>query len=298
MGSVGIPSKAWWALAATSILWGTTWVASRMSVQDTPGLQVACIRQFIAGAIWVGYFLFMGEKIPKGKTLLWLLILSFFIFVLANGLSTWSVRYISSGLGSLIGALYPMCVVLLELVFFKKKTKWLTWIGLFLGLTGVAVVFYENTFHEQPEGYEFGILLGMVAMLAWSAGTLILSKNKVDINPYYAIGWQMLFGSVQLALLAAATGQLVQISSIPLSSWLTIGYLVSVGSILTFSAFIYSIRHLPASLASLYAYINPIVAMVTGALVLNESITLNLIIGAVITVVGVYIVNHSIKKET
>jgi drug/metabolite transporter (DMT)-like permease len=138
----------------------------------------------------------------------------------------------------------------------------------------------------------------MVAMLAWSAGTLILSKNKVDINPYYAIGWQMLFGSVQLALLAGATGQLVQISSIPLSSWLTIGYLVSVGSILTFSAFIYSIRHLPASLASLYAYINPLVAMVTGALVLNESITLNLIIGAVITVVGVYIVNHSIKKET
>lgn len=293
---VSIPVKAWWALAGTSILWGTTWVASRIGVLEVPGLQVAYIRQFLAGSIWVGYFLLKGEKIPNRKTMAWLLIMSFFIFVLANGMSTWSVRYISSGLGALIGALYPLCVALLEMMLYKKTGKPLTWVGLLIGISGVAIVFYENTFHAQPEGYGYGVLLGMIAMLAWSGGTLILSKNKADIDPYYAIGWQMLFGSVMLFILAQVTGNHIPFNEIGMKTWGAIAYLISVGSIVAFSAFIYSIRHLPPAIASLYAYINPLVAMITGFFLLDEPLTLNLLIGSVITLAGVYLVNRSLKK--
>lgn len=294
--NTAIPTKAWWALAGTSILWGTTWVASRIGVQDVPGLQVAYIRQFIAGSIWVAYFLWKGEKLPDIKTMGWLLMMSFFIFVLANGMSTWSVHYISSGLGALIGALYPLCVALLEMIIYKNSGKPLTWIGLIIGISGVGVVFYENTFHTQPEGYGFGILLGMIAMLAWSGGTLILSKNKVDINPYYAIGWQMLFGSILLFVLAHSTGNYIALNEIPMKSWGAIAYLVSVGSIVAFSAFIYSIKYLPQAIASLYAYINPLVAMVIGFFLLNEPFTVNLLVGSVVTLIGVYLVNRSLKK--
>ncbi len=294
--NTAIPAKAWWALAGTSILWGTTWVASRIGVQDVPGLQVAYIRQFIAGSIWVGYFLWRGEKIPGIKTMCWLLMMSFFIFVLANGMSTWSVHYISSGLGALIGALYPLSVALLEMVLYKNSGKPLTWIGLLVGISGVGIVFYENTFHAQPEGYGFGILLGMIAMVAWSGGTLILSKNKVDINPYYAIGWQMLLGSILLFILSHGTGNYIAIQEIPLKTWGAIAYLVSVGSIVAFSAFIYSIKYLPQAIASLYAYINPLVAMVIGFFLLHEPFTINLLIGSIVTLLGVYLVNRSLKK--
>lgn len=294
--SVSIPVKAWWALAGTSILWGTTWVASRIGVSDVPGLQVAYIRQFLAGSLWVGYFLIKGEKLPDRKTMAWLVVMSFFIFVLANGMSTWSVRYISSGLGALIGALYPLCVALLEMMLYKKTGKPLTWVGLLIGISGVAIVFYENTFHAQPEGYGFGVLLGMIAVLAWSGGTIILSKNKTEIDPYYAIGWQMLFGSVMFFILAQITDNQIAINEIGIKTWGAIAYLIIVGSIVAFSAFIYSIRHLPPAIASVYAYINPLVAMITGSFLLDEPLTINLLIGSVITLAGVYLVNKSLKK--
>jgi drug/metabolite transporter (DMT)-like permease len=290
-------NKAYFALSATSIIWGTTWVASRIGVQHVPALQVSYIRQFIAGCLLLIFFFIKGEKMPTWPQFRWLFILSIFTFVLSNGFSTWSVKYVSSGLAALISALNPLCVVIIEMIFFKKKKNntALTFIGLFVGIGGVAIVFYENAFHQQPEGYGVGVLLGFIAMIGWSIGTIFIARNKHQMNPYYAIGWQMLTGSFLIWLMALATGNNISFSEIPFQTWSAIVYLICMGSIAAFAAFIYTVKHLPPAIASLYAYINPIVAMITGALLLNEPLTFNLIIGALITLAGVYIVNYSIK---
>lgn len=289
--------KAYMALTATSLIWGTTWVASKIGVQQVPGLQVSYLRQFTAGSILVIFYLIKGEKLPTVKQFGWLVTLSVFIFVLANGFSTWSVKYMSSGLASLIGALYPLCVALIEMFVLKSKNNNpLTFIGLAIGIAGVAIVFYENAFQVQPEGYSFGIMLGLTAMFSWSIGTILITRNKYKMNPYYAIGWQMFIGSFIIFGLAHATNNNIPLKDVPAKTWAAIAYLIVMGSIVAFSAFIYSIKYLPAALASLYAYINPLVAMLTGALLLKEPLTLNLITGAVITLAGVYIVNYSMKK--
>jgi drug/metabolite transporter (DMT)-like permease len=289
--------KAYLALTWTSIVWGSTWVVSKIGVQKIPALELSAVRQLIAGIIFLSFFLIKGQKLPTAKQFGWIVVMSFLMFVFANGLSTWSVQYIPSGLAALIAALYPLCVVILEFLFFKRTSQsLLTFIGLFLGVAGIAIVFYENAFHMQPAGYAFGVFLAIFAMLAWSLGTIYVARNKYEMNPYYALGWQMIIGSVFIFILAISTNNFIPISNIPGDVWLILAYLVIMGSILAFIAFIYTMKHLSPAVASLYAYINPIVAIIIGSIILNEKLTVYIIVGSLVTLIGVYLVNYSVKR--
>jgi drug/metabolite transporter (DMT)-like permease len=289
--------KAYLALTWTSIVWGSTWVVSKITIKYIPALELAYIRQFIAGSLFVLFFLLKGEKLPSWPQFRWIIGMSFLMFVFANALSTWSVKFIPSGLAALIAALYPLCVVLLEWMFFKRKAESpLTYIGLILGVGGIALVFYENGFQHQPEGYAFGISLAIFSMVAWSLGTIFVARNKFNLNPYYGMGWQMLTASFFIFLLAQITDQHIPISDIPLKAWSGLIYLVIMGSIMAFIAFIYSMKHLTPSIASLYAYINPIVAIIIGSIVLKEQLTAYIIAGSLVTLCGVYLVNYSLRK--
>jgi drug/metabolite transporter (DMT)-like permease len=290
--------KAYMALAVTSILWGTTWVASRIAVKGMPGLQVAGIRQLTAGIILVSVFLLKGEKIPSIKQLLLLTGMAILMFVGSNGLATISLKYIPSGLGALIGALYPLCVVIIERIIYKnKKIGFTTFTGLLLGISGIVIVFYDTAFHSRTEGFTWGIIAAFGSMLTWAIATIILVKEKMQMNQYYAIGWQMLISSLILLSIAGISGSHVPISLVPNATWGAIAYLVVAGSIIAFAAFIYSIKHLDPAIAALYAYINPLVAIITGTLLIGEKLTLTILLGSLVTLVGVYLVNQSMRAQ-
>ena len=287
------------ALAITSIVWGTTWVASKIGVAELPALQMAYIRQFLGGICFVIFFmLYKKLPFPTPKEFLWLLIMALLMFVMANGLSTWSLQYIPTGLSALVGALYPLCVVIIEMVFFKSKNMTvLTFVGLLLGITGIGIVFYENAFQHHPNGFIFGVTLSVIAMLAWSIGTIIIVRKKTTLNPYYATGWQMLISAFILCIIAETTQPTISFKDISVTAWGAIAYLVIAGSLLAFVAFIYSMKKLPAAISSLYAYINPLVAMGTAAIVLNEKLTIYILWGAIVTLIGVFLVNYSLKRS-
>ncbi|MEQ1624149.1 MAG: EamA family transporter [Sediminibacterium sp.] len=291
--------KAYIALAITSIVWGTTWVGSKICVRYTPAFEVAAIRQFSGGIIYVLFFLIKGEKLPTLKQLGWLTIMAILMFVSSNGLATVGLKYIPSGLGALIAALYPLFVVLIELFFFKnRKIKTSTFLGLFLGIAGIAVVFYDNAFHNHKEGFWIGVAVSMVAMITWAMTTIFIAKKKSELNPYNALGWQMLLSSFIMYGIATATGDVIPFAQIPLETWGTLAYMVVAGSIIAFIAFIYSMKHLEPGIAALYAYINPIVAILVGSLLVDEKLTINILIGSAITLLGVYLVNRSLKAAT
>ncbi|MEO6406332.1 MAG: EamA family transporter [Ferruginibacter sp.] len=291
--------KGYIALSITSIVWGTTWVVSKIGLQGIPALEMAAIRQLIAGLAFVLFFmLYKKLPLPSAKQFRWIAVMSVLMFVLANGLSTWSLKFIPTGLSSLIGALYPLSVVLIERIFFKsKRITPITIVGLFLGITGVGIVFYENAFSHRTGSYFTGLGLSLIAMLAWSWGTIFMARNKAGINPYYGTGWQMLISSVILWIINSATQKVIPIHLISAKTWMVILYLVVFGSIIAFAAFIYSMKKLSPAISSLYAYINPLVAMVGAAIVLDEKLTINILWGAIVTLVGVYLVNYSIKRD-
>lgn len=287
------------ALTLTCTLWGTTWVASKIGVLAMPALQMAAIRQFLAGFCMLTFFMgFKRLPWPTREQWKWLVILGLLMFVFANGLSTWSLYYIPSGLSALIGALYPLCVALIEIIFFRsKRMSVLSALGFILGLAGVLIVFYENAFSGLSGGFIYGILLSFGAMLSWTTGTILIVRNNTAMNPYYATGWQMVISAVVLYGMAGFMQPMLPVMQIPLTAWLVIIYLVVFGSIISFVAFIYSMKKLPAPIASLYAYINPLVALLTGALVLNEKLTIHILYGAIVTMAGVFMVNFSIRKN-
>lgn len=291
-------NKAYFALAITSIVWGTTWVASKMGVSHMPAFELASIRQFLGGSLYVGFFLIKGEKLPTKKEFLWLLGMSILMFVSSNGIATYGIQFISSGLAALIAALYPLSVVLIERYYYKAiviTPK--TLIGLSLGLLGIGFIFYKDSLTVHGSHYILGVVLSFLAMITWSIGSIIISRTKVKINAYNSIGWQMLISAFIMAFITILSGDYVALNQIPAISWAVIFYMVIGGSIFAFISFIYSMKHLKSSIASLYAYINPIVAIWVGSLLLNEQMTWNNILGSLCTLVGVYLVNKSLKDQ-
>ena len=293
-------ANGYFSLFVTSTVWGTTWVASKFALQHKiPAIQLAYIRQFLAGLCFVAFFLFIKKlPLPNKKQWRWIVVMAFLMFVCANWLSTWGIKYISTGLASLIGALYPLSVVLMERFFFKgNKISSLTLIGLFLGIAGVGFVFYENISITKDYTMLIGLGLSLIAMLSWSLGTIFIARNKTSINPYFGIGWQMLISSFLLFCFSTVSNQNIPLSDITAEVWLSIIYLVVFGSIVSFIAFIHSMKTLPPAISSLYAYANPIVAMLLAAVVLDDQLTISMFWGTLVTLAGVYLVNYSVKKN-
>jgi drug/metabolite transporter (DMT)-like permease len=222
------------------------------------------------------------------------------LFVSANGLATVGVKYISGGLGALIAALYPLSVVLMEkIVFRNRRIAAMTWLGIALGFAGIVLVFYDNAFHHPGPGYWKGVFFSVVAMLSWGAGTILIARKPITgVNPYFTMGWEMLFGAFFLLLLSLATGTTVALADIPANAWKAIAYLVAMGSLIAVVAFLYTMKHLEPTIAALYAYINPIVAMLIGAFLIHEPLTPLIGLGAMVTLTGVYLVNRSLKTKS
>ncbi|TRX36712.1 DMT family transporter [Flavobacterium restrictum] len=292
INAIGLPILA---LCWVSFIWGTTWLASKEGVKHMPALQLAAIRQFIGGALYLGFFWYKKTPWPKGKQWKSILILSILNFVLSNGLSTWGVKYISSGLGAIIGALVPLWVVIIS--FFKgERLARLSVLGLVISFGGVCVIFYDHLTDFLKPDFRFGILISIISTVTWAFGTLYTKKKAACFNPYFSLGLQMFISSILLFAFVGATGTSVSLSAIPMISWVSIGYLVVFGSVLTFIAFIYALQHLPASINSIYAYINPIVAVLIGAFIAHEPLNSAIAIGGAVTLGGLYLVNYGIRK--
>lgn len=290
--AIGLPILA---LCWVCFFWGTTWLASKEGVKHMPALQLAAIRQFIGGFLYVCFFLYKKTPWPKGKQWKAIIILSILNFALSNGLSTWGVKYISSGLGAIIGAIFPLWIVFIT-VFRGGKIARLSVLGLIVSFAGVCVIFYDHLADFIKPDFRFGIFLSLFSTVTWAYGTLYTRKKAASFNPYFSLGLQMLISSILLLCITSATGTAVSITAIPANSWWAIGYLTVIGSVLTFIAFIYMLQKLPAEISSIYAYINPIVAILLGAMIFGEPLTAAIAIGGAVTLFGLYLVNYSIRK--
>ena len=297
----GTRSKAFFALALVCFFWGTTWIASKEGVRYMPALQMAGIRQVLAGLLYVGFFVIKGLKLPRGKEWVPILVLSFLNFIMSNGLSTWGVQYISAGLGSIMGAIFPLWLVIIGLFVSREGIPRKAIIGLLLGFGGVCIIFYEHLRDFAIADFRFGILLSLIATWTWAFATLYTKKQAARFNPYFSLGLQMLISGFTLLIATKAIdsptiNSYVPFTEVPWQSWAAIGYLVVFGSLIAFIAYLYALQHLPTEQASIYAYINPVVAVLMGALIFGEKLTIFISVGGAVTLLGVYLVNKAFKS--
>ncbi|WP_255577397.1 DMT family transporter [Flavobacterium sp. CHNK8] len=292
VNAIGLPILA---LCWISFFWGTTWIASKEGVKHMPALQLVAIRQFLGGVIYISYFLFKKTPWPKGKQWNTIIILSILNFVLSNALSTWGVKYISSGLGAIIGACVPLWIVIISFFQGERLSKF-SILGLIISFSGVCIIFYDHLSDFLIPDFKFGIIISIISTLTWAFGTLYTKQKAASFNPYFSLGIQMFLSSILVFAYTGAAGISVPLHEIPAISWWSIAYLVIFGSVLTFIAFIYALQHLPASISSVYSYINPIIAVLLGAIIFGETLNAAIAIGGSVTLFGLYLVNYALRK--
>jgi drug/metabolite transporter (DMT)-like permease len=289
--------NAYIALGLVSFFWGTTYVAARIGAQEMPGLFVAGVRQFISGFILVAFFLAKGYKLPEWRVIKQVSIQSIFLLCIANGLLTWAMEFISGGLAAIIVALVPLFIALFSMWLSKraKITRWMV-AGLIIGFAGVVTIFSDYMGEMKSESFVFGVVLSLISVLAWSFGTVYTSRQKPMIDILFGVGLQMLIAGVIILFVCGVTGKYVNLAEAGQNSWLALIYLIIFGSLIAYSAYVFALAKLPATLVSVYAYINPVVAVGLGWLLLSEKMNMIMAIGMLITLSGVYIVNHESKK--
>jgi drug/metabolite transporter (DMT)-like permease len=262
-----------------------------------PGLFMAAVRQFLSGLILVSFFLLRGYKIPDWKILKTISVQGIFLLCIANGGLTWAMEYITGGLAAIIVALVPLFIALFTLWLTKcsKISRWMI-AGLVIGFLGIILIFYEHLGEMKNRNFLFGIALSILSVISWSFGTVYTSKQKNSISILFNVGLQMFIAGIIMLIVCAITGKYINLAEAGQTSWIALLYLIVFGSLIAYSAFVFAISKLPPTLVSVYAYINPVVAVGLGWLLLSEKLTAIMIIGMLITLSGVYLVNREFKK--
>jgi drug/metabolite transporter (DMT)-like permease len=217
--------------------------------------------------------------------------------MVSNGLATWGVKLTTAGISAILGAIFPLWLVIILTFRGGNRIPWKAWLGILIGLAGICLIFFQHLKYLFDYSFLGGILLGLIASLAWAFGTIYTKAFALDFNPYQSIGWQMLISGIVLNIVAKVSGQVIPLAEIKTYTWEAILFLVIVSSIIAFLAYLYALQRLPTSLVALYAYINPIVAVFSGHAFSGERLTLLIIVGAMITLTGVYIVNQALQRQ-
>jgi len=294
---LGTDRKAYLALVVVCLVWGVSWVGTKEAVRYMPPFQMVGIRQLLAGTAYVLFFIIRGDKLPRKREWYPIVFLSVLNFMISNGLATWGVKLTTAGLSAIMGALFPLWLVIILALRGGNRIPPLAWLGILVGFGGVCIVFYEHLHELFNLSFLGGIALGLTAALAWAYGTIYTKEFALNFNPYHSIGWQMLISGVAMTLIAQATGEVIPMSEIKLYTWTAILFLVVVSSIIAFIAYLYALQKLPTGLVSVYAYVNPIVAVLAGSLFTGEPLTVLIITGSLVTLTGVYIVNKALQKK-
>jgi drug/metabolite transporter (DMT)-like permease len=197
-----------------------------------------------------------------------------------------------------MGAIFPLWLVIIGLFSSKDKMPNKAIIGLLLGFSGVCIIFYDHLHDFLQPDFRFGILLSLLATWSWAFATLYTKKQAANFNPYFSLGIQMVISGTILTTATNWAGIAVPLYTIPWQSWAVIAYMVLMGSVFSFICYLYALQHLPTELASIYAYINPVVALLLGSLFFQEKITTFIIIGGAVALLGVWLVNKAFRNAT
>jgi drug/metabolite transporter (DMT)-like permease len=284
---------AYLCLAGICLIWGTTFLVMRVGVMQFPPFLFAAIRQVTAGAIMCVFFIgIKREKIPTPKELGIQAFRGFLMITCGNGFVSWAEVTVPSGLAAIICSTMPVLVILINIGINRHEFPNLQIVlGSFVGLGGIVLVFSEYLTDFANPRYSMGIALIFIATLTWAIGSLLTQRTIQNSNPFFNTGLQMLFGGIFCLPFSLAFDNL-QTITFSQEVIFALGYLIVVGSIGAFSMYAYTLSQLPLTIASLYSYVNPLVAVVLGWLVLAEKLNTQIGIAFLITVAGIYLVNH------
>jgi drug/metabolite transporter (DMT)-like permease len=289
---------AYIALAIVCLAWGTTYLALRIVVVHFPSFLFLGIRQFAAGVL-LGAILLISKKsqMPGWKNIGRQFIAGIFMITIGNGLVGWSEMYIPSGIAALICSLMPLWVIVINLFLYRdKKPGLFIYGGVLMGIAGMVLIFKHDISSLGQKGYFMGIILTIIAAISWASGSVYVGRNKHKQDPLMSAALQMFAGGIGMLLISPFADSYAHVLwTGEVIFWLV--YLTIVGSLVAYAAYAYALVNLPITIVSLYAYINPLVAVILGWMVLHENLNIYTAAAFLCTLAGIFLVNTGYRRE-
>jgi drug/metabolite transporter (DMT)-like permease len=281
------------AFATVYIVWGSTYLAIRVAVETMPPFLMAGSRFLIAGAMLFTWLRLKGVVMPNKNQWTHATIAGVLMLLGGNGLVVWAEQTVSSSLAALLVALTPVWFALLEWARpAGKRPATYTWIGIVVGFIGVALlVTGHNSSSVNASHNPWGVVALVLAGICWAAGSLWSRYNAKPESPWMNAALQMICGGAALILVSVFCGEPARFHFAQVSrrAWLSFFYLIVFGSWIGFSAYVWLLKvSIPARVAT-YAYVNPVIAVLLGHLMLDEALGLRALWAAAIILAGVII---------
>jgi drug/metabolite transporter (DMT)-like permease len=285
---------AYLAWIAVCIVWGTTYLGIRIALQSIPVALLAGLRWLAAGAILAAILPLLGQQLPPFRMWRSIAIIGFLMAVVGNGGVVWAQQFVASGLAAVVVAMVPFWSVIVEALLPNgERVTGRTMVGLVVGFLGIVVLVWPELTLGGQAGREFvyGVIALQVACAGWALGTSYLKRNPTNGSPLGSLALQMILSGVMLIAIGSATGEWQQLSftSRTLAAMV---YLVLFGSLLGYTAYMFALKNLPVSTVSLYAYVNPVIAVVLGSVFLAEPFTIRIVVASVLVFSGIAIVRR------
>ncbi len=292
-------TKAYLALIFICIVWGTTFLVIKIGVQYYPAFLFAGVRQAVAGTILaIAALIINKQKDLSRANILRQMLVGFLMLAMGNGLVSWGEKYIPSGVAALLCSLMPLFAVLLNLVSSKKEHFNMTiGTGLTLGIIGVGFIFRQNIADLGNTAYLAGMIATIIATCSWAVGSTINKKHGNPVNPFFNSGLQQLFGGLIMLVVSPFIEDYSGMQLWHPDGLLALAFLIIFGSVIAYAAYMYALSTLPVGVATLYAYVNPLIAVIVGYIFMNEPLNIYTAVAFITIVASVLLVNRGYRKQ-
>jgi drug/metabolite transporter (DMT)-like permease len=285
----------WGAILILYVVWGSTYLGIRIAVDSIPPFVMAAVRFAVAGTVLLAaVFVFRRGSVPRPSVREWRdsLIVGALLLGGGMGLVAWGEQTIPSGITALLIAMMPIWVAVLGRAFLGQRLPREAAIGIGTGLIGVAILVGPSLLIDRSLD-PAGIVALVLSPIAWSAGSLFSAhRARLPNDPFLTTGMEMVGGAMVLALASIVSGELgsFHVETITSESIVALVYLTVIGSLVAFTAYAWVLRHAPLPMIATYAFVNPVVAVFLGWLVLREDVSPRQLIAGSVIVVGVALI--------
>ncbi len=283
---------AWISWAAVCLFWGTTFLAIKISLETIPPFLMGGARYVLAGLILAGVLAARRHPLPTRAVWGRLAVLGFFMMVLGNGGVVWGEQFVPSGLTAVVLGTNPFWMVGINALMPRgDRLHARQWAGLVIGFSGILLLVWPEISigGAHAHGFVLGVIGLQIACAGWASGANYTRRHVMPDDVIGSAALQMIFGGLMMVLIGLVAGEWGRLAFTPrtMASWL---YLSLVGSVIGFAAFSYALQHLPVAVVSLYNFVNPVIAVALGTLVLGEAFHARMLVAAAVIVTGILIV--------
>jgi drug/metabolite transporter (DMT)-like permease len=295
--------RAYFAWVVVCVVWGTTYLAIRIALESIPPMLMAAMRWMAAGSILLVALKIRGERLPGPRAWPALTVLGVLLLGFGNGGVVWAEQTVPSGLTAVLVATVPFWMVGVEALAgglragsadSKDRVTVRQIAGLIVGFTGIVMLVWPDLrLEDSRRGFLVGVASTQLAGIGWAIGSSYARRrgrtDAEDESVLAAAAFEMLFGGIALLLVGLALGEWTRLTFTPRTS-IALAHLIFFGAIAGFTAYAYALKHLSVATASLYAYVNPVIAVMLGALILGEAFGLRMAAAAAVVLTGIALV--------